>query len=227
MMLPLPHQNRTIWKADEPACHIATYQAGRTISVLSFSPLWKGGSLMSTDEYDDGCKGCIRSQDRDNVPGGIIEMPGHWVLNHYAGLEGFLGWMALQPKYHRMTFAQLTDEELKTLGSNLRTIDTLLTEYWQENFKNDPVERVYVVYFFESVFDEPSSKFHLHIHLIPRFMSLDPLLREYPQRRTDPGYPSTINAWTMPFITSREQFPRQYRTEQANVKALMRWLRSR
>ena len=106
-------------------------------------------------------------------------------------------------------------------------IDTLLTEYWQENFKNDPVERVYVVYVFESVFDEPPSKFHLHIHLIPRFMSLDPLLRECPQRRTDPRYPSTINAWTIPFITSREQFPRQYRTEQAHVKALMRWLRSR
>jgi hypothetical protein len=41
---------------------------------------------MSTDGYDDGCMGCMRSQDRDNVLGGIIEMPGHWVLNHYAGL---------------------------------------------------------------------------------------------------------------------------------------------
>lgn len=180
---------------------------------------------MSTDRYEEGCKGCIRSQHKDDVLGGIIEMPGNWVLNHYAGDEGFLGWMALQPKYHRMALAELTDEELQALGGNLQRIDNLLTEYWQENFKDD-VERVYVVYFFESVFDQPPSKFHLHIHLIPRFLSLAPLLREYPKRRTDPEYPSTINAWTIHLITSREQFPRQYRVEKANVKALMRWLKS-
>lgn len=154
-------------------------------------------------------------------------LPGSWVLNHYAGEEGFLGWMALQPKCHRISFAELTDEELQALGGNLRTIDNLLTQYWQETFKNDPIKRVYVVYFFESVFDTPPSQFHMHIHLIPRFVSLEPLLREYPKRRTEAEYPSTINAWTIPLITSRETFPRQYRPEQANVKALMRWLRAR
>ena len=61
--------------------------------------------------HNDNCKGCARSQETD----AIVELPGDWIVNHYAGEEGFLGWLALQPRYHRMAISDLTDDELRHL----------------------------------------------------------------------------------------------------------------
>lgn len=126
--------------------------------------------------YDSKCAGCRRSQGLDAVPGGIAEMPGGWVVNQYLGSEGFLGWLALQPRFHRESLSQLSDVEAKSLGLNLQALDAVLTRYWSHQFPNDPVNRVYVIYMFESEFTEPQpkpeEKFHLHIHVIPRTMAL-------------------------------------------------------
>ena len=139
---------------------------------------------MDTDEYDPNCDGCKQSQG-DSVTGGIVRLGSEWILNHYQGDEGFLGWMALQPRLHRCELAKLASDELATLGENIQKIDSALQAYWQEHFSNDPIKRVYMVYFYESVYDEPTpTSFHLHMHLIPRTQRLDRLLRESTQPKS-------------------------------------------
>jgi hypothetical protein len=46
---------------------------------------------MHRGEYKDCCKGCDISREIDKRTGGIIELEGDWILNHYAGPEGFFG----------------------------------------------------------------------------------------------------------------------------------------
>jgi len=125
-------------------------------------------------DYDSTCAGCRRSQGLDAVAGGIAKLTGDWVVNQYGGSEGFLGWLALQPQFHRLALRELTSEESHTLGPNLQALDSALTRYWSIQFPDDPVERVYVVYLFESEFTEPAptNPFHLHIHVIPRTRKL-------------------------------------------------------
>jgi hypothetical protein len=161
------------------------------------------------------------------VRGGILTLPGDWVVNQYGGTEGFLGWLAMQPRFHRMEIADLDPSELAALGPNIKRLDALLTRYWLEHFSDDPLRRVHVVYFFESVFDEPPTKFHLHIHLIPRTEQVGPSLEEYPTRSTTPGSAAGINAWRIPKITGSALFPERYRWTDSNVDALMTWLRAK
>jgi len=105
----------------------------------------------------------------DSFPGGVISLPGGWSVNHYGGSEGFLGWLALQPFGHRMRLQDLTRDELRELGPNLQALDRELTAYWKRQFPDDPLRRVYVVYFFETAFKPGArERFHLHIHVIPR-----------------------------------------------------------
>ena len=189
---------------------------------------------MDIEEYDPKCEGCKRSQG-DNVVGGIVRLGSDWVLNHYQGGEGFLGWMALQPRYHRCELSELTPSELGTLGENIKKADVALREYWREHFPNDPIRRVYVVYFYESVYDEPKpTSFHLHIHLIPRAQRLDGLLRECRRSGSSPiTYSSTIVAWNIYKVTKCKDFPSEYRYNRSNdedkekVSSLMDYLRSR
>jgi diadenosine tetraphosphate (Ap4A) HIT family hydrolase len=180
---------------------------------------------MGTQVYRRNCKGCKRSKGIGEAPlGGIIELDNNWILNHYGGEEGFLGWMALQPRFHRMKLADLEVDELRTLGTNIKNIDSALQKYWSMHFKTDPIERVYVVYFFESAFDQPPTKFHLHIHLIPRTKKLRKLLR----RKKD----SKIIAWNIYRLSNLKNFPTEYKIgehkEQSNqrVEPLMSYLRS-
>jgi diadenosine tetraphosphate (Ap4A) HIT family hydrolase len=121
---------------------------------------------MITNEYNDWCNGCKISRCLKARHGGIIETDGNWILNHYAGWEVFFGWMALQSRYHRMELTDLTPDETKALGKNIQNIDLALRQYWSLKFPSDPIQRVYVVYFFES------EGYHLHIHLIPRSKKL-------------------------------------------------------
>ena len=177
-----------------------------------------------TKYYKKDCDGCNRSQGKDNVRGGVVELKGDWTLNHYGGQEGFLGWMALQPRYHKMTIADLESDELSSLGDNIKKIDEALGSYWKICF-NDRLERVYVLYFFESFYDRPiPTKFHLHIHLIPRPKSFDPLLREY--SKLNSGEKSSINVWGIPKLTKyKDLFPEKYLQNEENVKKLMDYLR--
>jgi diadenosine tetraphosphate (Ap4A) HIT family hydrolase len=189
---------------------------------------------VEADEYDANCDGCKRSRG-DSVTGGIVRLGNEWILNHYQGDEGFLGWMALQPRRHRCELAQLEPSELAILGENIQKIDSALQTYWQEHFSNDPIKRVYVVYFYESVYDKPKpTSFHLHMHLIPRTKLLDRLLRESPQPGSDPTTTSsTIVAWNIYRVTKYIDFPSEYRydrrreEDKPKVYDLMNYLRSR
>ena len=180
---------------------------------------------MGAAEYKDDCDGCKISQGLKERVGGIIELEGDWILNHYSDEDTFLGRMALQPRYHRMELWELTTKEAATLGGNIQKIDIALRQYWSIRFPDDPIERVYVVYFFESVFDKPKpTEFHLHIHLIPRAKSLDPLLRK--------ADGSTIIAWNIHKLGKRRDFPQQYRywtkkggLRRKEVEKLMTYLR--
>ena len=175
---------------------------------------------MSLKEaYDNNCKGCKLSQgkwpkpNKDPKPdeltkppvgGMIIELKdknqaeGDWILNHYGGREGFLGWLALQPKKHKMELCDLEEKELKALGLNIKKIDRFLRAYWKEYFPADPIKRVYVVYFFEGVFDSKPTDYHLHIHLIPRTKAMDILLRE----ELEGEKITTIIAWKIYRLTT-------------------------
>ena len=164
---------------------------------------------MPDDFQKPGCKGCAFARGEE-VIGGSVSLPGGWTLNNYGGPEGYLGWLALQPFRHRLAVTDLSNEELRELGPNIAEIQKTLGLYWQETF-GDPIERLYIVYFFESQREEP---FHLHIHLIPRFKSLEPRLR----------------AWKAPYATKSATFPDRYRKNAPDywtqVDSLMNHLRN-
>ncbi len=165
---------------------------------------------MAANPYVPDCMGCETSQDHE-IPGGIVRLPGKWVLNHYRGSEGFLGWLALQPDVHRMSLAKLSQQELRSLGPNLKDVDVALSNYAINVFR-DVLERLYIVYFFESAGVEP---YHLHIHLIPRYASIE----------------GGLQAWNMPVATKSARFPDRYRRSNPaysdEVNQLMSFLRGR
>jgi diadenosine tetraphosphate (Ap4A) HIT family hydrolase len=181
---------------------------------------------MGAGIYHDCCKGCRISQgiEEPRRGGGIIELDGNWILNHYGGDEGFLGWMALQPRFHRMELTDLNTDEANALGKNIQNIDLAMRQYWAIEFPKDPVRRVYVVYFFESAFEKSSDKYHLHIHLIPRTEKLGDLLREE-------GKVIAWNIYKLSKPNKSNEFPPEYMAQPENdedrrkVEALMTYLR--
>jgi len=178
--------------------------------------------------YVESCAGCQISQGKRCPVGGMIPLGETWVINHYGGPEGYLGWMALQPRFHKLRLADLENDEASDLGPFLRDVESDLSDYWSERFPDDDLERVYVTYFFESVLNTPQpSPYHLHVHIIPRPVSLDPLLREHTDRMVGREFPSTINAWKVPSITMLSAFPERYRKRNESYEELMKWLRSR
>ena len=143
-------------------------------------------------------------------------MPGDWVVNQYGGSEGFLGWLALQPRFHRMALSDLTDTEARALGPNIRALDKVLTQFWTNQFPADPVERVYVIYMFESEFAEPlgrpEERFHLHIHLIPRTKAF----AEPGRLRFIRSGTTWNDGWHMPRLADHGVIPELYRLSQSN-----------
>ena len=123
---------------------------------------------MDADKHKKGCKGCDISQGKEQPVGRTIELDDFWRLNHYQGPEAFLGWLVLQPNRHVMELGELDDSEANAIGRHIKDIDEALRHYWEQTFPEDPIERVYVAYFFESAYDWPPSKHHLHFHLVAR-----------------------------------------------------------
>lgn len=126
---------------------------------------------MKNERSENKCMGCIISQgknDNINKRGGIIKLDGDWILNHYGGGEGFLGWLSLQPNDHIVNLSDLSANQLKSFMPNIQNIDKVLRKFWSKNFKKDPIDMVYLVYFFESLFEKQPGSSHLHMHLIPR-----------------------------------------------------------
>lgn len=180
-------------------------------------------------QYKQGCDGCQRSDGCGDVAdrGGIIRLPGDWILNHYGGREGFLGWMALQPKFHREQLQDLKPAECKELGRAVRNIEEGLRKYWKQHFHRDPLTRMYVLYFSE--YSE-----HLHFHLIARPKSIRELTL---RRKSCNGYVEIQNeqvkveAWNIYLATKCRAFPAQYKIwkddeiQKAIVCPLMNWMR--
>lgn len=156
------------------------------------------------------CTGCMfsRGLDAKGKRMQVVRLPGGWCVNHYGGGEGYLGWLALQPREHRCSIAELTKQELRSLGPNIAALDQAISHYWPMRFE-ERVERLYFVYFFESARTHP---FHLHVHLIPRFERMDGRLR----------------AWKTPKATLSATFPDRYRLTHASFPrekaALMKFL---
>jgi len=181
---------------------------------------------MYKQKYIDDCNGCKRSQKKGEPPPGkiIIPLNGDWVLNHFGG--GFLGWLALQTRFHRMDLSELCSQETNALGRNIQLIDKALRNYWSKNYPDDPIERVYIVYFFESAF-HPSEHWHLHMHLIPRTKQLGRFKSGY-------GKPWEVAAWNIANLPNQYWFPPEYQIrkkdsleiDEEKINALMKYLES-
>jgi len=158
--------------------------------------------------FSEFCAGCGVSQGSRHPTGGALHLPGGWVVNQYGGSEGWLGWLALQPAFHRMSLSELSAQEAQTLGPNIQTLDRAVTAFWQTTYPRDPVMRVYVVYFFESAFEMPKepTPYHLHIHLIPRFQSLN---TPNGLQRSD-GKTTWADGWRVPTLRERGAVPLHY-----------------
>jgi diadenosine tetraphosphate (Ap4A) HIT family hydrolase len=175
------------------------------------------------------CAGCRRSQGLDAVVGGIAKLAGDWVVNQYWGKEGFLGWLALQPRFHRMKLSELTDREARSLGPNVQALDEVLTRYWSHQFPADDVERVYIVYMFESEFQEPrprvENEFHLHVHLIPRTKAL----AQDGRLRFEKDGVTWNDGWHMPRMSQHGVIPEAYQLTPDNrvdrATSLMNYIR--
>jgi diadenosine tetraphosphate (Ap4A) HIT family hydrolase len=187
---------------------------------------------MRAKKYEDDCEGCKISQGITDRK--IIKLDGDWILNHYGeAKQRFLGWMALQTRYHRMELGNLSKAEAAALGKNIKKIDIALRKYWSIFFKEDRVKRVYVVYFLEGVYDKPNpSPYHLHIHLIPRTEAFDEFLRV-----TKDDGSSTIVAWDIYKLrqkleshqNSSQQYLQKYLLKEGegeDSKNLMKYLKS-
>jgi len=169
---------------------------------------------MRTVKDKKGCKSCDWSHEREKPVGDIVRLPGKWMLNHYQDKEqGFLGWLALQPQLHTEEWDDLEEDgELEALGPNIKRIKQAL----RKCFPKDSIKRIYVVYFFD--WHKDPSEYHLHIHLIPRFDRLAPLLTKGEK---------DINAWNIYSLTKEHaaDFPKEYRWKKPKIEALMEELR--
>ena len=156
--------------------------------------------------YIKDCESCKISKGTSSVrEGGLIEIEGGWVLNHYRSKsweDNYLGRLALQPKYHRMDLGDLSLDEVKALGINIKNIDSALRGYWSKTFPEDPIKRVYVVYFFEMPFakSKQKEKWHMHIHLLPRT-----------EKMVGDEDPTKVAAWKILELLKKESFPWKYR----------------
>ncbi|MHC4075797.1 MAG: HIT family protein [Planctomycetota bacterium] len=149
----------------------------------------KCAEILNSPNDCEACKISQRKENRD-----VIKLDGNWTLNHYSGPEGYLGWLILQPYRHVAHFQELNDNESSTLGHNLKLIDTVLRAYWTEHFPEDPIERLYLVCFSESL---PK---HFHFHLIPRTRQLGNLFKDE----------DCTVGWDIYKISKKPSFPKEY-----------------
>jgi diadenosine tetraphosphate (Ap4A) HIT family hydrolase len=124
-----------------------------------------------------------------------------------------------------MDLADLTASEAASLGVHIRNVDQALRQYWSARFEKDPIQRVYVAYFHESVFgfsdsNAQSQEWHMHFHIIPRTVELGRVLRGF-------GPDRSIRAWSIPEVVtgSGTSLPPEYEKTDQNMSALIAELR--
>jgi diadenosine tetraphosphate (Ap4A) HIT family hydrolase len=159
----------------------------------------------------ENCKGCNILKP-PQPRGGVIEVGQHWLVDQYWGDEGFLGWLALQPREHCMTLEELCDGATDEMGNVIRKVKSGLKNYWSQEWPNDRFDRLYVTYFFDSVFDNNPTEYHLHIHLIPRTMKTRSLISKE----------GRINCWE---ISKMPNFPEEYFRYEERVDKLVNGVR--
>jgi diadenosine tetraphosphate (Ap4A) HIT family hydrolase len=121
--------------------------------------------------YNKDCKGCQLALGKRNIAGGTVDLGEYWMVNHYAGEEGFLGWLVMQPKEHFMELSEFAKKELEEFGIQLKRLEKAIQQVWKELKQDDSVERIYVILFFESGL-EKDELWHIHFHVIPRTKSI-------------------------------------------------------
>lgn len=145
------------------------------------------------------CISCQYARGRTTPLGGVVNMDA-WALTHYAGPEGYLGWLAAFPQRHVTTWSDLRSSELGKVGALVRMAEAGLRRYFHR-VHADPLERVYLVYFYESAF-EPDCAYHMHCHLIPRTQTMPLEGRGWgaPRAATLPAFPPryapSSDTWT-------------------------------
>jgi len=136
-----------------------------------------------------------------------------WMVNHYGGKEGYLGWLALSPVRHVMSVGELSEIESKALGISVNRLDRALRAYWPIAF-GEALDRVYVCHFFEGNALGDSESWHLHFHIIPRPVS----------------FPPAWWAWNIASASMCSAFPDTYskgsKEFKSRCRALMDYLRS-
>jgi diadenosine tetraphosphate (Ap4A) HIT family hydrolase len=127
-----------------------------------------------TCEIISGHKGGFRKEEN------IIKLNGDWVINHYGKLsDGYVGYLVLSTKDHIKSWEELSDDNLKALGLNIKWITKNLKCYWEKQFSpKDILEQVYFAYFNDSAWihhikgQEPDTEvlnsLHVHFHVLPR-----------------------------------------------------------
>ncbi|NYH92718.1 HIT domain-containing protein [Actinopolymorpha rutila] len=107
------------------------------------------------------CYTCDREAEFDRLPPReVIGYDDRWRVVHSTG-SGLLGWLVLVPRRHVMELAELTAEEAAGLGTwQVRLARALAAELG--------TPKTYVAEFGEA------PGFHLHFHVVPRPVDLDP-----------------------------------------------------
>jgi len=143
----------------------------------------------------------------------VLILENGWLVNHYDGKEGYLGWLALSPVRHVMSLGELSENESKSLGVSINRLDRALRAYWPITF-SEALARVYVSYFFEGAALGDMEPWHLHFHIIPRPISFD----------------SEWLAWNIASASMCSKFPDTYSKNSnkfdSRYRALMEYLRT-
>jgi diadenosine tetraphosphate (Ap4A) HIT family hydrolase len=94
------------------------------------------------------------------------------MVNHYQNKEeGFLGWLVAQPLKHRMTFSEMSREELEEFGIVMERLEKALRDSYNAMYPTDPIEIVYLTRLGESTLVKPA-EWHVHVHMLPRTASM-------------------------------------------------------
>ena len=163
--------------------------------------------------YKKDCKGCNINKFPPRC--GFVKMGDHWRANQYWGPEGFLGWLALQPIKHCMKLQDLSKPAACDMGNVIKNLELDLEIYWKKEWPEDRFDRLYVTYFFDSVFDNDPTEYHLHIHLIPRTKKMRSLINKE----------GSINCWEIYKISKMYGFPEEYFRYEERVDKLMNYLK--
>lgn len=95
----------------------------------------------------------------------------HWMVNHYQNKdESFLGWLVSQPIKHRMTFSEMSIQELEEFGVSMERLEKALRSAYNRMYTQDPIEIVYLTRLGKSTLPRPT-EWHVRVHMVPRTMS--------------------------------------------------------